>query len=397
MAYAVYSFFIFCLMLLSTAQAQVTLYQHCNYDGYKVYLGAGNHDMGALIQKGMKNDDVSAVRVSSGYKVTLYEHAGFAGRKIERTGDDGCFVNNNFNDIVSSVKVERTSAPTDRVALQYVNTQHRDNGVKEFIYSTFNQDIPLTAVDGQIPQMFLNISAKVGVYGNQRYVLFSTANSRVAASNSGRLAFNRQDLRGWYLEYVDVSIQALTPGFTLSSYGPDTSQQEGSVTSSSGINFSTGAAIDSSGPGASFSTGLDFGTSYSSNLQSFRVIDNSTGNTVKTRTKLASTNVSETWSNPKGGNAPYENSNDLIRMDVAGQFGGTPLNYLPELAISNLKLSSMGTFKAPNNFQSNALFQVTITMHLLKVEKTYKVFVVERETDVKNYSVSKIFAINMNY
>lgn len=282
------------------------------------------------------------------------------------------------------------------VKMEYLNTEQRENGLQTFIYENVTEPVTQSAIEGQIPQMFLNISANVGVYKNQRYINFNTAGSRVAASTSGKLVKNQQDLRGWYLEYVDVSIESLNPNFTLASYGPSTSQQEGSVTSSSGIDFASGAAISKDGPSASLSFGLNFGMSYSSNLASFRVLDNSTGNKVVTKTKLTSTNASETWSNPKGGNAPYENSNDLIRIDAAGQFSGTPLNYLPDLAISNLSLSSMGTFKATNDFKGTALFKVRVKMHLLKVEKTNKVFSVSRNTQVKDLSVERTYAIDMN-
>lgn len=286
---------------------------------------------------------------------------------------------------------------TEVKTLAYLNTETRENGLQTFVYENANENIKLGAIEGQTPQMFLVNSATVGVYKNQRYVNFSTVGSRVAASTTGKMVKNQQDLRGWYLEYVDVSIESLNPGFTLPSYGPSISQQEGSVTSSSGIDFSSGLSLSGKdGPSANLSIGLNFGMSYSSNLTSFRVLDNSTENKVITKTKLTSTNASETWSNPKGGNAPYDTSNDLIRIDAAGQFSGTPLNYLPDLAISNLPLSSIGTFKATNDFKGIALFKVKVKMHLLKVEKTNKVFSVNRKTEVKDLAVERIYAIDMN-
>ena len=38
--------------------------------------------------------------------ITLYEHAGFKGRTLQRTGDAPDFVSLNFNDVTSSVKVK---------------------------------------------------------------------------------------------------------------------------------------------------------------------------------------------------------------------------------------------------------------------------------------------------
>lgn len=89
------------------ALAQVTLYEHCNFEGYAVRVPVGATNMGGLTARGARNDDISAVRVSPGYVVEIYEHAGFSGRSLRLTASDGCLVNDRFNDIISSVRVSR--------------------------------------------------------------------------------------------------------------------------------------------------------------------------------------------------------------------------------------------------------------------------------------------------
>lgn len=286
----------------------------------------------------------------------------------------------------------------DATAIHFTGKQDRGNGVVIYNFEQVSKDIPLAAVESgksQTPQVFLALSTNIGTYNSQRYVNISTGGSRVAASKTGNMNWDQQDIRGYYLEYADVLIECLTPGFTLPSYAPHTTQSEGSVSSTSGVDLSMGASL-SKEPSLSINQGVNFGMTYSSNLKAFTAQDNSTGNTVKTRYKLSSTNVSETWSNPKGGDAPYSSSQDLIRMDAAGQFSGTPLNYLPDLAKSNMPLATIGTFKAPNNYKGKAVFKVTIKMHLCKVEKTNNFFTVDRKTRTLDYNVVEKYVVDFD-
>ena len=93
----------------------VTLYQDCNYGGYAVSLPEGEYNINDLRARGVTNDDVSSLRVQSGYQVTLYNNSPFGGQSLVKTGDDACLVNEGFNDIVSSVRVARASSNTARI------------------------------------------------------------------------------------------------------------------------------------------------------------------------------------------------------------------------------------------------------------------------------------------
>ncbi|MBU0700303.1 hypothetical protein KKE26_03270 [bacterium] len=55
------------------------------------------------------NDDlavVSSIKVPAGCKATLYKDINYAGGSLVRTADDSTLVNDNFNDVTSSIKVE---------------------------------------------------------------------------------------------------------------------------------------------------------------------------------------------------------------------------------------------------------------------------------------------------
>merc|ERR1711988_795184 len=71
----------------------VTLYQHCNYRGYGINLAPWILNMHALQAKGMKNDDLSSVRVHGTCRAIMYQHWNFGGKVLTRDGNDACFTN----------------------------------------------------------------------------------------------------------------------------------------------------------------------------------------------------------------------------------------------------------------------------------------------------------------
>lgn len=90
----------------------VQVAQHCNYGGYNVALTPGSYTLSQLLAKGILNDDVSSLRVQSGYSITLYQHDNFAGNSITKTGDDSCLVDEGFNDSASSIVVSASGFNT---------------------------------------------------------------------------------------------------------------------------------------------------------------------------------------------------------------------------------------------------------------------------------------------
>ncbi len=83
-----------------------TLFEHCSYGGYAAALPVGSYTLSQLKAMGVKNDDISSLKVPAGLKVMLYEHDNFQGRVLMFTGDDGCLVDNSANDMLSSIRVE---------------------------------------------------------------------------------------------------------------------------------------------------------------------------------------------------------------------------------------------------------------------------------------------------
>ena len=80
-----------------------TLFEHVNYIGKSQALVEGMNK-GPLA---VGNDVASSVKVSQCWVVTLYEHARGTGRELVLRADDPDLRDDNFNDIVSNVLVER--------------------------------------------------------------------------------------------------------------------------------------------------------------------------------------------------------------------------------------------------------------------------------------------------
>ena len=112
-----------------------TFYENSNYSGWSVSLPEGTYDYSDIIAKGIKNDAISSLKVSSGYKVTLYDNAGFKGTSKEFTGD-ASYVGNEINDKTSSIKIEKWDGSS---SVTY-NTVKLSNG-KYSIKSVANENM----------------------------------------------------------------------------------------------------------------------------------------------------------------------------------------------------------------------------------------------------------------
>jgi hypothetical protein len=93
-----------------TSTGVATTYKDCNYGGSAVALPVGDYTLAALNARGILNDDVSSIRVNSGYKVTLYENDNFGGATLMLTADNSCLVGAGWNDRASSIKVATNTA-----------------------------------------------------------------------------------------------------------------------------------------------------------------------------------------------------------------------------------------------------------------------------------------------
>ncbi|MCC3156576.1 beta-1,3-glucanase family protein [Hymenobacter sp. 15J16-1T3B] len=98
------------------ATGVATVYKDCNYLGTAVSLPVGDYTLAALQSRGILNDDISSLKVNSGYEVVLYENDNYSGGSLTvGSAGNGCLVNNplgtgNWNDKATSLRVRAASA-----------------------------------------------------------------------------------------------------------------------------------------------------------------------------------------------------------------------------------------------------------------------------------------------
>ena len=85
----------------------VQLYQDCNFGGWVAsFANTGSYTTAQIVSAGGRDNDASSIKIAGGYKVTLYANDNLGGKSIVLTGNDSCFVADNFNDGTSSMKIE---------------------------------------------------------------------------------------------------------------------------------------------------------------------------------------------------------------------------------------------------------------------------------------------------
>jgi len=104
-----------------------TLYLHCNFKGGSVELPVGRHDATALKTARVGDNTVSSIKISDGYRATLFDGTRFNGSKVVLTGNDECLDDNNINEKLSSIIIEPDSAASagNFVAKQNEPTQSK--------------------------------------------------------------------------------------------------------------------------------------------------------------------------------------------------------------------------------------------------------------------------------
>lgn len=121
------------------SSAAATIYKDCNYGGYAITLGVGSYNLADLVALGAANDDVSSIKIASGYEVILYKDINFAGDAYLFRGDWSCLVTIslsdgttvNLNDWTTSLVVRASTASAARTAAPAASAEKVQDGVTE--------------------------------------------------------------------------------------------------------------------------------------------------------------------------------------------------------------------------------------------------------------------------
>ena len=91
--------------IYGTTTGVATVYQNTNYGGTSGAFAVGSYTQAQMLTKGVQNNWISSVRVTSGYQVTFYDNDNFTGASLTKTADDATLVDDSWNDRATSMIV----------------------------------------------------------------------------------------------------------------------------------------------------------------------------------------------------------------------------------------------------------------------------------------------------
>ena len=106
----IYKLLLFCMVsmlsvFVHAADELAILYVDQDYGGSSISLGEGSYTQQELTNYGISAKNISSLKVTKGFKITLYENANFTGNSKSWT-TDASFVGEDWNDKACSVRIE---------------------------------------------------------------------------------------------------------------------------------------------------------------------------------------------------------------------------------------------------------------------------------------------------
>ncbi len=111
-------------------ESAVAVYQNADWTGYHVDLQPRSYTTTELNAFGIKEGDISSLKVSEGYKVTVYTEDNFGGSFKTFTADSN-YVGDDWNDKISSMVVEEIEGQ-ESLRARKIDADHIDNS--SFMY-----------------------------------------------------------------------------------------------------------------------------------------------------------------------------------------------------------------------------------------------------------------------
>ena len=107
----IYKMLLFCMVSMLSVFVHAAndciaiLYPDIDYGGSSISLGEGSYTQQELTNYGISAKNISSLKVTKGFKITLYENANFTGNSKSWT-TDASFVGEDWNDKACSVRIE---------------------------------------------------------------------------------------------------------------------------------------------------------------------------------------------------------------------------------------------------------------------------------------------------
>ncbi|MDD3079940.1 MAG: T9SS type A sorting domain-containing protein [Paludibacter sp.] len=150
-----------------SSNAITTFYSDINYGGLSVGLPLGTYTTAELASYGIQNDDITSLKVNSGYKVIVYMDNNFSGTSVSYTSDQSN-VGTTYNDKISSVQMYKYSA--DAVASFYDsdNSQGTSTGLPTGLFTSAEMN-KYGIADNSITSFDLQSGYQITIYADDNF------------------------------------------------------------------------------------------------------------------------------------------------------------------------------------------------------------------------------------
>ena len=209
------------------ATGVATVYKDCNYTGTATALSVGTYTLAQLQAKGILDNDISSLQVSSGYQVILYTNDNFAGSTLSLTANTSCLVNNalstgNWNDQTTSLKVQAATTSAFSVLLQ-AEAANVNNGMTAETTTDTGGGQDMGFIDQGDYLVWNNITfPSTGTYTIEYRAASGASGGTISADlNAGTIQFGNTTLPGtggwqtWTTVSKTVTINAGTYNFGI--------------------------------------------------------------------------------------------------------------------------------------------------------------------------------------
>lgn len=113
------------LKIVDTNSSLINVYQDVNFGGYTAGLNVGDYTLAQLQAKGILDNDITSLKITEGYKVTVYENDNFTGASRDFTATTDW--TGDWNDRTTSLRI-RTNG-TASLGNQTYYLQNRNSGL----------------------------------------------------------------------------------------------------------------------------------------------------------------------------------------------------------------------------------------------------------------------------
>jgi hypothetical protein len=94
-----------------SSEPVATVFPHCHFGGPAIALAPGTYTRSRLHLLGIIDNDISSLKVNSGYQVLLYDGDFLTGVSQAFNADNACLVSTSYNDMTSSIHIKEIMPP----------------------------------------------------------------------------------------------------------------------------------------------------------------------------------------------------------------------------------------------------------------------------------------------